>query len=539
MSLFSIGLSGLNAAQNALYATSNNISNVYTPGYNRELVLLGERGVGNGVQVNDIQRQFDQYVAGQLNQSTSNASALQAYETQVSQIDNLLADQEAGLAPLIQNFFSSLEDLAGAPSDPSSRQGVIGSADTLSAQFRSFQQYLDDMQNGINGQISDEITQINNTAEQIANLNREIALAKAKQGEAPNALLNQRDQLVAELSERIDVKLSVQESGTYNLSIGNGQPLVAGTRSFELEAVESKTDPSRLVVGYHDSAGNLVELKSKNIQGGSLGGLLNFREETLDKTQNELGRLAVSLAQAFNEQHRDGVDLNGDAGGDLFAIGSPRLYSHADNTGTATLSVAFGDAEGLTTSDYTVTVVDPATGEFAITRNDNGETVNATLDANNQLSFGGVVVTIDDPAQLAANDRFEVQPTRYAAGGMEMLIRDTAEIAAGSAAGSGNNENALALQELQNQSLVSGNATFSQAYASLVGDVGNRTNIVKVNLAAQQGLQEQLSAVQQSVSGVDLNEEAANLIRFQQYFQANAKVIEVGSTVLDSILGLR
>ncbi|MCU5784233.1 flagellar hook-associated protein [Alcanivorax balearicus MACL04] len=539
MSLFSIGLSGLNAAQNALYATSNNISNVYTPGYNRELVLLGERGVGNGVQVNDIQRQFDQYVAEQLNQSTSNASALQAYETQVSQIDNLLADQEAGLAPLIQNFFSSLEDLAGAPSDPSSRQGVIGSADTLSAQFRSFQQYLDDMQNGINGQISDEITQINNTAEQIANLNREIALAKAKQGEAPNALLNQRDQLVAELSERIDVKLSVQESGTYNLSIGNGQPLVAGTRSFELEAVESKTDPSRLVVGYHDSAGNLVELKSKNIQGGTLGGLLNFREETLDKTQNELGRLAVSLAQAFNEQHRAGVDLNGDAGEDLFAIGSPRLYSHADNTGTATLSVAFGDVEGLTTSDYTVTVVDPATGEFAITRKDNGETVNAILDANNQLSFGGVVVTIDDPAQLAVNDRFEVQPTRYAAGGMEMLIRDTAEIAAGSAAGSGNNENALALQELQNQSLVSGNATFSQAYASLVGDVGNRTNIVKVNLAAQQGLQEQLSAVQQSVSGVDLNEEAANLIRFQQYFQANAKVIEVGSTVLDSILGLR
>ncbi|WP_133491418.1 flagellar hook-associated protein FlgK [Alcanivorax sp. 24] len=539
MSLFSIGLSGLNAAQNALYTTSNNISNVYTPGYNRELVLLGERGVGNGVRVNDIQRQFDQYVAEQLNQSTSNASALQAYQTQVSQIDNLLADQEAGLAPLIQKFFSSLEDLAGAPSDPASRQGVIGSADTLSAQFRSFQQYLDDMQSGINGQISDEITQINNTAEQIANLNREIALAKAKQGEAPNALLNQRDQLVAELSERVDVKLSVQESGTYNLSIGNGQPLVAGTRSFDLEAVESKTDPSRLVVGYHDSAGNLVELKSKNIQGGTLGGLLNFREETLDKTQNELGRLAVSLAGAFNEQHRAGVDLNGDAGGDMFAIGTPRLYSHADNTGTATLSVAFGDAGDLTTSDYTVTVVDPATGEFAITRKDNGETVNATLDANNQLSFGGVVVTIDDPTQLVANDRFEVQPTRYAAGGMEMLIRDTAEIAAGSAAGSGNNENALALQELQNQSLVSGNATFSQAYASLVGDVGNRTNIVKVNLAAQQGLQEQLSAVQQSVSGVDLNEEATNLIRFQQYFQANAKVIEVGSTVLDSILGLR
>ena len=161
---------------------------------------------------------------------------------------------------------------------------MIGAADTLSAQFRSFDGYLRDMQSGIDGNIRDEITQINNSADEIANLNREIALAKAKTGKAPNGLLNQRDQLVAELNERVDVRLTIQESGTYNLSIGNGQPIVAGTRSFSLEAMSSSADPTRVVVGYNDSAGNKVELNEDAITGGALGGLLTFRSETLDKT---------------------------------------------------------------------------------------------------------------------------------------------------------------------------------------------------------------------------------------------------------------
>ncbi len=239
MSIFSIGLSGLNAAQNALSTTSNNISNVYTPGYNREITILGENQVGNGVKVEDIQRQFNQYIAEQLNAANTKTTSLETYETQVSQIDNLLADGDAGLSALLQNFFSSLEDLVSTPSDPAARQGVIGAAEALSAQFRSFDSYLQDMQRGIDGQINDEITQINNTADQIANLNREIALAKARTGDVPNSLLNQRDHLVAELNERVDVRLSVQEGGSYNVSIGNGQPLVAGTRSFGLEAISS------------------------------------------------------------------------------------------------------------------------------------------------------------------------------------------------------------------------------------------------------------------------------------------------------------
>lgn len=539
MSMFSIGLSGLNAAQNALNTTSNNISNVYTPGYNRELTLLGERNASGGVKVNDIQRQFDHYVADQLNAAGSKSSALQAYQTQVSQIDNLLADSEAGLAPLMQNFFSSLEDLASSPSDPAARQGVIGAADTLSAQFRSFDSYLRDMQSGIDGNIRDEITQINNSADQIANLNREIALAKAKTGDAPNSLLNQRDQLVSEISERIDVRLTIQESGTYNLSIGNGQPIVAGTRSFGLEAMTSSSDPTRTVVGYNDSAGNQVELDQGTITGGALGGLLSFRSETLDKTQNQLGQLAVSLTSAFNEQHQAGFDLNGDPGEAMFAVGQPRAFSNENNAGAATIDTEYGDIDQLTTSDYDLVVTDAAAGEFQVTRRDTGQRFTATLDGSDQMNIGGVLVTIGDAGTLADGDRFELQPTRQAAGGMENLIREPADLAASQGGGSGDNENALALQDLQEGLLVGGGATLSGAYASMVGDVGNRTNIVQVNLDAQQGLTEQLEAVQQSDSGVNLDEEAANLIRYQQFYQANAKVIQTGSTIMDAVLGLR
>lgn len=539
MSMFSIGLSGLNAAQNALNTTSNNISNVYTPGYNRELTLLGERNASGGVKVNDIQRQFDHYVADQLNAAGSKSSALQAYQTQVSQIDNLLADSEAGLAPLMQNFFSSLEDLASSPSDPAARQGVIGAADTLSAQFRSFDSYLRDMQSGIDGNLRDEITQINNSADQIANLNREIALAKAKTGDAPNSLLNQRDQLVSEISERIDVRLTIQESGTYNLSIGNGQPIVAGTRSFGLEAMTSSSDPTRTVVGYNDSAGNQVELDQGTITGGALGGLLSFRSETLDKTQNQLGQLAVSLTSAFNEQHQAGFDLNGDPGEAMFAVGQPRAFSNENNAGAATIDTEYGDIDQLTTSDYDLVVTDAAAGEFQVTRRDTGQRFTATLDGSDQMNIGGVLVTIGDAGTLADGDRFELQPTRQAAGGMENLIREPADLAASQGGGSGDNENALALQDLQEGLLVGGGATLSGAYASMVGDVGNRTNIVQVNLDAQQGLTEQLEAVQQSDSGVNLDEEAANLIRYQQFYQANAKVIQTGSTIMDAVLGLR
>lgn len=551
MSMFSIGLSGLNAAQNALNTTSNNISNVYTPSYNRELTQLGEGRVGGGVRVDDIERQFNTYVADQLNNAKTQSSALDTYYNQVSQIDNLLADRDAGLSPLMQTFFSSLEDLASSPSDPAARQGVLGTANTLSAQFRSFDGYLQDMQSNINNQIKDEITQVNNTVDQIAGLNKEIALARARTGEAPNSLLNQRDFLVSELNERMDLRLNVQDGKTYNISLPNGQPLVTGTSSFKLEPMQADYDPQRTVVGYRDGGGNLVQLDETTVKGGALGGLMTFRDETLDKTQSQIGQLAVSLSLAFNEQHKKGVDLDGVQGGDFFNVREPQAYSYEGNSAVTIDSVEF-DADNidqLRATDYTVSF---AGGVPSVMRNDSGAAVDigAGWDAaNNTLSFGGISMTFSNTP--ANGDQFEVQPVRRAANGMQVNLIDTDKIAAGLpinpdddpadwiATGAGDNSNALLLQDLQSKDIVGGSASVSGAYGSIVSDVGNRTNITQVNLDARQGLTDQLRAVQQSESGVNLDEEAANLIRYQQFYQANARVIDTAGTIMDTILNLR
>ncbi len=645
MSIFSIGLSGLNAAQNALNTTSNNISNVYTPGYNREITVLNESRNNAGVRVADIERQFNTFVAAQLNNAKSQSTALETYNTQISQIDNLLADREAGLSPLMQNFFSALEDLASAPSDPAARQGVLGTADTLTAQFRSFDGYLQDLQSGVNGQIKDEITQINNTTSQIANINREIALSRAQLGEAPNSLLNQRDQLISELNEKMNLRLNIQDGKTYNLSLPNGQPLVTGDTAYKLEAVTSPNDPQRIVVGYREGArgnGNLVSLDEGLITGGSLGGLMSFRSETLDKTQNQIGQLAASIALEFNAQHQKGVDLNGEQGQEFFSIGQSNAYYNTDNKGSAEVSATIDSANtsALRATDYTVRVINASTEEFEVIRKDTGEALEADewSFSDNVLSFAGVDVNFNDFDLAQNGDSFEIQPLRRAAGGMEAIVSDLDKIAAGSlveqsgdlevsnvryenalantseslqielnenknlsvsgytgpilvngvtlsldangvvqdsagtvavlaeddeitidgvsfvladvstegtltfqqgSAAAGDNRNALALQDLQSKDIVGGSASLSGAYGALVSDVGNRTNIIQVNLDARQGLTDQLRAVQQSESGVNLDEEAANLIRFQQFYQANARVIDTASTIFDTILGLR
>lgn len=634
MSIFSIGVTGLNAAQVALATTGNNITNVYTPGYNREVTLLAENRTGSGVGVSGVQRQFNQFIATQLNQAISSNSALSAYEVQINQIDNLLADRDAGLAPLFQNFFSAMQKLVATPSDPAARQGVLGTADTLTAQFRAFDSYLNDMQSGVNGQLENQVVQVNNIAEQIAKLNREIGLAKAKTGTEPNSLLNQRDQLVTELSGYVSVKVVQQDGGGYNIGIGNGLSLVAGSASFRLETMPSAADPTRTVIAYRDTNGALLELREENFTGGQIGGLMTFRRETLDRAQNQLGQMAVAMAVGFNAQHRLGVDLNGDQGGDFFSVGAPLAFSSSKNSSAASLTAEYDPTKinELNIVDYDVV---HSAGAYTVTRRDTGAVVDGNYDAvAGTLSFGGMTVTVNGTP--ADGDRFQIQPVRRAAQQLRTEVADIGKIAAGTvtlspasgaagaanvawtakldpansdklsigssgsvtytvsydgtdysatdaggnpvdvqvkevdgkpvlslggvevslaadlaggesfslsastlSSGSGDNRNAVQMLELQNIKLVNGSASLSQAYASMVSDVGNRTNIVQVNQDAQEGLVKQLKAVQQGESGVSLDEEGANLLRFQRYYQASAKVIEIGTTVIDTLLSMR
>src|SRR5690554_5562404 len=269
MSIFSIGLSGLRAAQTGLYATSGNISNVNTPGYNRELVQLGENR-SYGVLVNGVDRQFNQFVATRLNAASGSLASLETYHSQVRQIDNLLSDERSGLAPVMQEFFNALGQMNSNPADPSARAGVLGTGSTLVSQFKSFDNYLEDIERSVNAEMKFEVDSINSLTGQISQLNKEILLARSGSGDAPNSLLNQRDKMVHDLSQRIDVRVHEQKSGSYTISLNNGSPLVSGDTSYQLDARTDNNDPTRTAVFYNDVSGNQIQLKESTFNRGSL-----------------------------------------------------------------------------------------------------------------------------------------------------------------------------------------------------------------------------------------------------------------------------
>ncbi len=633
-SMFYTGLSGLNAAQAALVTTGHNTANVNTPGYSRQSAQVASAGgiysagvgfFGSGVKVADVVRSYDHYLSSQLNQAQSANQALTSYYTQISQIDNLLANQQSGLAPQLQTVFTHVQALANTPADPSARQQLISSGQALANQFRTMDHYLSSLNASVNDQVAGSVEQINAYAEQIASLNKQVAmLGEGVGGQAPNDLLDQRDQLVSDLGKLVGTRLVVQDGGQYNVFIGNGQTLVLGDKATRLAAVSSAADPSRTTLAAINAAGNTMELQETMIAGGSLGGLLQFRSETLAATQNSLGRMAIALSDAFNGQQRLGVDLNGAAGADFFSQAAPGVVSNARNAGSLALSASFADCSLLTTSDYRLDVKADLT--FSVTRLSDNKTFSsadlaASVPAN---TFDGVTLTLTGTA--SAGDSFLIQPTRTGARDLSVVLTDPAKLAAaapiitGNTAGNRGNgaitagsvnrdylsaplaatvtltyssatnqlsgfpdgstlaynpgaaftfdgitvsisgapsngdtftvakniggvsdgSNALLLGALQTRKTMgNGTASFNDAYGQLVSTVGNKARQVQIANTAQTSLSTQIRAVQQSVSGVNQDEETANLLMFQQMYQANAKVIQTASTMFDAVLGIR
>ena len=549
-SMFYTGLSGLNAAQAALVTTGHNTANVNTPGYSRQTAQISASGganvpgvgfFGNGAKVTDVSRSYDQYLSSQLNLAQSMSQSLTTYGAQISQIDNLLANQTAGLAPQLQTLFTHVQAVANTPADTSARQQLISSSQALANQFRSMDQYLTGLNASVNDQVSGTVEQINTYAGQIASLNKQVAMFGSASGsQAPNDLLDQRDQLVSDLSRLVGTKVVVQDGGQLNVFIGNGQTLVLGDKATMLAAVNSASDPSRTALATVNLAGKAVQMQEGMVTGGLLGGLLQFRSETLTAAQNSLGRIAVSLSDAFNTQHKAGFDLNGAQGKNFFSQVSPAVLSDATNSQAApvgVLTAGFADVGKLTTSDYRVDATGPAA--YTVTRLSDS----AVVAADSTGAYDGLTLTFTGGV---AGDSFLVQPTRAGARDFAVVSIDPAQVAAAGSpftsttGGPSDGSNALLLGGLQNKkTMAGGTASFNDAYAQLVSTVGNKARQVQISGAAQSSLTLQIRTAQQSVSGVNQDEETANLLMFQQMYQANAKVIQTASTMFDAVLGIR
>ena len=544
-SLINSAMSGLSAAQAALNTVSNNISSYNVAGYTRQNTILGASNstltgggwVGNGVYVSGVQREYDAFITNQLRAAQTQSSGLTTRYQQMSKIDDVLSDTTNSLSTTLQDFFKSLQTLVSNAEDPAARQTVLGKAGGLVNQFKTNDQYLRDQDTQVNTAISSSVSQINNYATQIANLNDQISrLTGVGAGASPNDLLDQRDQLVTELNKIVGVEVSVQDSGTFNISLGNGYSLVQGSKASQLAAVKSSADPARTTIAYVDDVAGNIEIPEKFITTGSLGGLLTFRTEDLDKARNSLNQMALAFADAMNTQHEAGFDANGDAGGKLFNFGSPAVLSNSKNGGSAVVTASVADSKQVQATDYKLQFNGT---DWTVTRTSDKTSFTMSPDASGNLSFDGLNVNVSGTANT--KDSFTVKPVSNVIMNMDLAISDESKLAMASVqnGGESDNRNGQKLLDLQNAKVVGGNKTFNDAYASLVSTVGSSTASLKVSSQTKANVETQLIKQQQTISGVNLDEEYGNLQRYQQYYLANAQVLQTASTLFDAIINIR
>ncbi|CAM8675543.1 flagellar hook-associated protein FlgK [Kluyvera sp. M-M157-B] len=553
-SLINSAMSGLSAAQSALNTTSNNIASYNVAGYTRQTTVLASANstlgaggwVGNGVYVSGVQREYNAFITNQLRSAQSQSSGLTTRYEQVSKIDNMLSSSTNNLSTTLQDFFSSLQTLVSNAEDPAALQTVLGKADGVVNQFKVTDQYLRDQDKQVNLSIASSVDQINNYTSQIASLNDKISrLTGVGAGASPNDLLDQRDQLVSDLNKLVGVEVSVQDGSTYNITMANGYTLVAGTKSNQLAAVPSSADASRTTVAYVDNVAGNVEIPEKLLTTGSLGGLLTFRSQDLDQTRNSLNQMALAFADAFNQVHRGGIDADGNTNVDFFDFGDPSVVANGKNSGKAELTATMTSSSAVQATDYRITKTDSG---WEVTRlsNNTSVTLDPTSDAQT-LVFDGLSVKVDSTKGAAnTGDSFTVKPVSDTIVNMKVAISSESQIAmgladttTGTSVGESDNRNGQKLLDLQNSKVVGGSKTFNDAYAALVSNIGTQTATLKSSSTTQANVVTQLSNQQQSISGVNLDEEYGNLQLFQQYYLANAQVLQTASTLFDALINIR
>jgi flagellar hook-associated protein 1 FlgK len=651
MSLFSVGLTGLGAAQVGLATAGHNIANASTVGYSRQEILQGTNialrsgvgFVGQGTHVQTVRRIYDEFLGRQVMSAETASAEMDSYYAQIKQIDNLLADPSAGLSPALSAFFKGVQDVAANPASIPSRQSMLSAAQSLAARFQSIDQRMSEIREGTNSQIMGQVTAINTYSAQIADINQRIILARTgSQTQVPNDLLDARDQMLKDLNKLIRVSTLTQTDGSISVFIGNGQPLVVSSQSYQLKAVAAPDDPERIVVAMNGVGGTTLTLSESQITGGALGGLVAFRSQSLDAAQNALGRVALTLTQNFNDQHKLGMDLAGVLGVDFFDVSNqaPAVRGNTTNsgpvatTGSPTVTLDGATISQLTDSDYRLSTDGAG---FTLTRlSDNSSTAITTVP---QVVDGMSIDTSTWNLSLVAGDSFLIQPTRSGARNMAVAFSDARLIAAaapvrtsaalantGTASissatvdalvppavldpnlqdrvtltfidathfdvvdttnganvlpsnvlyttggdisyngwtlqisgrpsagdvftvsvnsnGVADNRNAMLLGTLQTRSTMIGSASgptasYQSAYSQIVSSVGSKTNEVAAIGASQQTLAEHATSASQQISGVNLDEEAANMLRYQQAYQASAKILATASKIFEEILAL-
>jgi flagellar hook-associated protein 1 len=445
----SIAVQALSANQGALNVTTNNIANVNTPGYTRQVAILNEAptfqesGItfGGGVTLEQFQSVRDELLQLRLYEETGQQGNAQTQLNTLTQIEGIFSDPSQGVGGALSAFFNSMSQLSTNPTDSNARQAVLTSANNLANSFHQAVSSLNTIGTGLDRSVPQTVDQINRLTSQIATLNGQVAQMQGL-GKDAGTTQDQRDELIRQLSGLVNVSVTQTEHGL-TLTTANGVPLVVASQSY---ALQSNANNSVLEHVYSAQGQDITSL----IQGGQLGGTLQIRDQALPQLFTQLNTLASQFATSFNTQHAAGFDSAGNAGQTFFTP-LPTTTNAAANFGVA----------------------------------------------------------ITNPSLIAASSD-------------------------GSAGSNGNLEK---LVGLQNQQLPSG-ANPMDMYSNLVLQVGNLGANAQTDVTASNASVQQITDQRSAVSGVSLDEETTNMIRYQRAYEAGARVVTTVDSMLDTLMNM-
>ena len=545
-----IGLSGLNAAEILLNNTAHNVANAETPWFSRRRSLLvaeqshwgGLLNQLGGVRVLSLMRLSDTYLNDQVFRATASQSSANACMAPLMQLDQLLGNDETGLTQVLTQFLGDLQRCEARPESIALRQQWLGSTQQLVTRFQMLNQQLLGTAEQQVRQISNLISGVNQLSGAIAALNDEIAelsgLNDIYGGGNCADLMDQRDALINQLSDQLSVEVDRQSNNSVNLLVVSQQgavPLVSGPQCFLLSLGSNESDPLAPPV-LVNVPGTAISITPRD---GLLAGLQTFYRDGLLPVINQLGLMAAVLAKQVNSQQAEGWDLAGAVGAPLFQVlnSATAMQQRAvaeSVTGSGELSVAISDLAALVPSEYQLlfTTVD----QCRVIRLSDGQVFTGQLDAETPLTVDGLVISMTGTP--ASGDQYLLTPWRNEIRQLAVTVASPAALAfAAKGHGPGDNQNLLALLDC----LQGGNATcpaLLQENILLQSSVANNTASAVQKQLTSESLYQAAVAERSGLSGVNLDEEAANLMRFQQYYQANAQVLRSSQVVVDELLAL-
>jgi flagellar hook-associated protein 1 FlgK len=623
MSLLNVGARALLANQVALSTTGHNIANASTVGYSRQTAVMGQVAgqytgsgyIGKGVEVTTIERAHNEFLTRQAAAAQSVQAMDETRAARLSSLEDIFKGGKTGLGAAVSDLLNAFSDIASTPTDVTARNVVITRADEMAARMRDAQTRLDDLQKGVNSQLGDAVRSINGLAARLATLNEQIARASGG-GQSPNDLLDQRDQLLRELNQQVQTTTVQADDGSLSVFVGS-QALVLGNKAAQVAMSTDDANQSKLTLM---RSGLATTIDEATLGGGAVAGLLRFQNSDLAEARDGLGRMALTLTTEINAQHRLGVDLDGNPGGDFFKpIAIPDAMGAASNTGNAVIGATVSNTSALSASSYQLKF--GAGGSIEVQRLSDGKTTSFT--GPMPIEIDGLKLDLKS-GNAAEGDSFVLKPYASAAGDMATVLRSARGLAAGSpvearvgtgntggmavgslaatsananlsqpvtltfngaggfdvsgngtgnptsvpyvagqpisyngwtivlsgtpkagdtitvqaattAYGGSNAGNAQALLALRDKTVFDG-APMTDGYAALMAQVGVRSQSAQYAAEISSSIATSLETDRTSQAGVNLDEEAAKLLQYQQAYQASSKMIQIAQSIFDSLL---